>query len=142
MKINAIPLSQLPDIDDPSGMFVFASKTEPNGELFSGKYSLDSFLAEMAQKLQLERRLSYTFEKNGAAKVFTDEPMTIYRIATKDVGELIIQIDGIDQLVEANSDINISVPAGSVIGIGANLPEGRPDVQEIHVFIYAKAKLS
>lgn len=142
MKISAIPLSTLPNIDDPSGMFVFASKTEPNGELTSGKYSLDSFLAEMAQKLQLERRLSYTFEANGYANVFTDEPMTIYRIATKDVGGLIIKVNGTEQPVEPNKAINLSVPAGSVISIGANFPENKPDIKEIYVFIYAKAQLS
>lgn len=141
MKINAIPLSQLPDIDDPSGMFVFASKTEPNGELFSGKYSLDSFISEMAQKLQLERRLSYTFEKLGAVKVFTDEPMTIYRIATKNISEVFIEIDGIEQEFDTDTELNITVPAGSVIGIGVNKAKDI-DVKEMYVFIYAKAKLS
>ena len=86
-KIAAIPLSELPEIKDPSGFWIFGSKKESNGALNSGKYLFEN-LAEYAKQLQLERRMSINMGLASPYEMFVGEEMTIYRVEGLNVSKL------------------------------------------------------
>ncbi len=129
-SIVPVPLSQLDEIKDPDSFFVFASKTDPNGMVESGKV-LFSELGEVVKKLQLERRISLTMEATET-DMFIGEEMTIYRVEGYNVSEC--SING--NPVPVGSDINIPIPKStlttfSIVRSGTD-PKG-------YLFIYAKA---
>lgn len=132
-KITPLPLSELPEITDPQGFWIFGSKVGSNGALTSGKYLFEN-LAEYSRKLQLERRLSVNLGLSSPYEMFIGEAMNIYRVEAKYAAK--VMIDGKEVATDRN--ISISIPAKSLIRFDA-IPEGMEPV--VHLFIYAKATL-
>ena len=129
-SIVPVPLSQLDEIKDPDSFFVFASKTDPNGMVESGKV-LFSELGEVVKKLQLERRISLTMEATET-DMFIGEEMTIYRVEGYNVSEC--RING--NVVPVGKDVAVAIPKSSlntfsIVRTGTD-PKG-------YLFIYAKA---
>lgn len=131
-KIAAVPLSELPRIEDPSGFWIFGSKEEAGGTFTSGRFLFDQ-LAEYARKLQLERRISLRME-SLSADMFIGEKMTIYRVEGKNVSSL--KIDG--QAVPTDTDIEIDVEPKSVVQFEITTELTDPVA---YLFIYAKAEV-
>jgi hypothetical protein len=132
-KITPLPLSELPEIDDPGGFWILGSKTESNGALTSGKYLFEN-LAEYAKRLQLERRLSINLGLSSPYEMFIGEAMTIYRVEALNTST--VTING--NQVETDTAVSIHIPAKSLVQFSAT-PEGTDPVA--YLFIYAKATL-
>lgn len=133
-KLAPIELSSLPTIKDPSGFWIFGSKSEADGTLNSGKYLFDR-LAEYARNLQLERRIALTME-NTEMEMFIGEEMTIYKIDTKNIGSL--SINGEAFAKPDNKILSKKIEKGSLIKFSIEYQTTDPIG---YLFIYAKAKL-
>lgn len=129
-NILPVPLSQLDEITNPDSFFVFASKTNEDGSIESGKV-LFAELGEVVKKLQLERRISLTMESSGT-EMFIGEEMTIYRIEAYNVSEC--RING--NIVPIGKNVDIHIPKGSLATFGITRPGTDP---RGYLFIYAKA---
>lgn len=131
-SIVPVPLSQLDEIDNPDSFYVFASKTEPDGTVESGKV-LFTELGDVVKKLQLERRISLTMESRET-EMFIGEEMTIYRVEAEKVLECRIN----DIVIPIGKDIEISVPKGSMVKLNVTRSDTDP---KSYLFIFAKATL-
>lgn len=131
-KITAVPLSDLPEINDPEGFWVFGSKDAGNGTFLSGRFLFDR-LAEYARKLQLERRISLRME-SASTEMFIGEKMTIYRVEGQNISSL--KING--QAVDMDRAVSIQVAPKSLVqfDIASQLTD-----PVAYLFIYAKAEL-
>ncbi|MBK5721835.1 hypothetical protein JGH11_13225 [Dysgonomonas sp. Marseille-P4677] len=133
-KLDPVGLSSLPTIEDPSGFWIFGSKSEGDGTLTSGKYLFDK-LAEYARNLQLERRIALTME-NKEMRMFIGEEMTIYKIDTLNVSSLSIDVESFSK--PDNQILNKKVEKGSLVKFSIEYQTTDPTA---YLFIYAKAKL-
>lgn len=131
-NIKAVPLSELPVIKEPDSFFVFASKTDENGVMESGRVMFDE-LKEMVRKLQLERRISLTMESTET-EMFIGEEMTIYRVEAYNVGELRVNT----KVVTIGKDVNVVIPKSTLATFSITRSGTDP---KGYLFIYAKAKL-
>lgn len=129
-NILPVPLSELDEIKNPDSFFVFASKTNADGTVESGKVMFAE-LGEVVKRLQLERRISLTME-SAETDMFIGEEMIIYRLEAHNVSEC--RING--NSVPIGNDIEIPIPKGSVVTFGATRPGTDP---KGYLFIYAKA---
>jgi hypothetical protein len=131
-SIVPFPLSELDEIKEPDSFFVFASRTNTDGTVESGKVMFAE-LGEAVKRIQLERRISLTMESTST-DMFIGEEMTIYRVEGHNVGEC--RING--TIVAIGSDINIAIPRSTVttFSITRSLTDSKG-----YLFIYAKAKL-
>lgn len=136
-KISPVRLSELPEINEPEGFWIFGSKEDENGSFESGKYLLEN-LMEYAKQLQLERRLSFMIGSTENPQLYVDEAMTIYKVGAKDILRLSIEVDGVSHDIALDSEISIDVPAKSVITLDAT--PASTDTLKMFVFIYAIAK--
>lgn len=133
-KPAPVELSSLPTIEDPSGFWIFGSKSESDGTLSSGKYEFDKF-AEYARSLQLERRIALTME-NTEMEMFIGEEMTIYKIDTKGVSSLTIDDEAFSK--PDNKILNKKIEKGSLVKFKIEYKTTDPMA---YLFIYAKARL-
>lgn len=131
-SIVPVPLSQLDEIENPDSFYVFASKTEPDGTVESGKV-LFTELGDAVKKLQLERRISLTMESRET-EMFIGEEMTIYRVEGHNVGECIIN----DKVIPIGKDVEISLTKGELSKFGITRPLSD---SKSYLFIFAKATL-
>lgn len=131
-SILPVPLSELDEIKDPDSFFVFASRTNADGSVESGKVMFAE-LGEAVKRIQLERRISLTMEST-ATDMFIGEEMTIYRVEGHNVGEC--KING--NVVAIGEDVGVSLRKGelSTFSIIRTLTDSKS-----YLFIYAKAKL-
>ena len=131
-SIVPVPLSQLDEIKNPDSFFVFASKTNLDGTIESGKV-LFTELSEAVKKLQLERRISLTMESTQT-EIFIGEEMNIYRIEGYNVSEC--RVNG--NVVSIGKDVEVSLPKGELSTFSAirSLTDSTA-----YLFICAKAKL-
>jgi hypothetical protein len=132
-KITPLPLSELPEIAEPNGFWIFGSKAESNGALTSGKYLFEN-LAEYAKQLQLERRLSINLGLSSPYEMFIGEAMTIYRVEALNASQ--VTING--TTVATNKNISVNIAAKSLVGFHA-MPASTDAT--VYLFIYAKATL-
>lgn len=132
-KIVAIPLSELPEIKDPSGFWIFGSKKESNGALSSGKYLFEN-LAEYAKQLQLERRMSINMGLASPYEMFVGEQMTIYRVEARNVSRL--WIDGNE--VPLDKTVSLKIAAKTLVEFKV---EKAGTESTGYLFVYAKATL-
>lgn len=132
-KIAPLPLSELPEIAEPNGFWIFGSKTESNGSLTSGKYLFEN-LAEYAKQLQLERRLAINLGLSSPYEMFIGEAMTIYRVEADKVSTVKIN----DTVVALDKTISVKIPAKSLVSFSVD--GGTTDPTK-YLFIYAKATL-
>lgn len=133
-KLAPVPLSSLDTIEDPSGFWVFVSKTNSDGSMVSGKYLFDQ-LEEQAKRMQLERRISLTMESEDH-EIFVGEEMTIYKIEAKNVGKLSINGKDIPNFDSRKLDEKIEKMSVVQLHIARQLTDPKS-----YLFIYAKAKL-
>jgi hypothetical protein len=131
-NIVPVPLSELDEIKDPDSFFVFASRTNTDGTVESGKVMFAE-LGEAVRKIQLERRISLTMESTST-DMFIGEEMTIYRVEGHNVGEC--RING--NIATIGSNVDIHIPKGSVVSFSATRPGTDP---KGYLFIYARAKV-
>lgn len=89
---KAIPLSELPEIEDITGYWVFGSTESQNGAFESGRFSLARYLGVAVDKLQLERRINFTVESE-IHEMLISEPMTIYKVDSEKLDKLEISQD-------------------------------------------------
>jgi len=133
-KTSPVELSQLQEISDPSGFWIFGSRRNEDGVFESGRYEFDK-LADYARKLQLERRISLAMETEDI-EMFIGEEMTIYKIVAKNVKDLVINNS---EIAEADyKELDIPMEEGSVMNI--HLARSGVD-PKAYLFIYAKAKM-
>lgn len=133
-KLVPVELSQLPAIENPSGFWIFGSKTEEDGTFSSGRYLFDK-LAEYARDLQLERRISLTMETEEM-EMFIGEEMTIYKIVSQNVKTLKINgtvIENVD-----NNTLDLKVDKASILKLAITTKLSSP---KAFLFIYAKATM-
>jgi hypothetical protein len=130
-SILPVPLSELDEIKDPDSFFVFASRTNADGSVESGKVMFAE-LGEAIKKLQLERRISLTMESNET-EMFIGEEMTIYRIEGYNVSEC--RVNG--NVVPIGKEVEVSLPKGELSTFSATRPLTD---SKAYLFIYAKAK--
>ena len=136
IKLSPVSISTLSEIDDPTDFWIFGSKEE-DGIMTSGKYSLNKVL-EFAQRLQLERRLSFYMESENMEMYF-DEAMTIYRIAGLNISDIKIKIADLEYPVNPDEDVAVSVPAKSIASF--KVTRKLTDTK-MFLFIYAKANIN
>lgn len=137
-KFTAVKLSSLPEIEKPEGFWIFGSKENEDGTLASGRYPLEHLL-DYVQKIQLERRMAYTFEKASSYDIYIDEELTIYKVGMKDMARLRVTINGAETVIEPNQSLALTIPAKSVINFQAT--PASTSITAMYAFIYAKAKL-
>lgn len=137
IKLSPISISTLPEIDDPTDFWVFGSKEDEDGIMTSGRYSLNKVL-EFAERLQLERRLSFYMETNDIEMYF-DEAMTIYRIAGDNISDTTIKIGDNEYLANLDEEVSISIPAKSKVTF--SVTKKLTDTK-MFLFIYAKANIN
>lgn len=131
-KLLPVKLSSLPEIEEPSGFWVFGSKMNDRGMLESGKFLFDK-LAEYARRLQFERRISLRME-SATTDMFIGEKMTIYRVEGANVAKLLID----NREISLDRDVEIEVAPKSIIRLAVT-PRLTDPVS--YLFIYAKAEL-
>lgn len=131
-NIIPVPLSDLDEIRNPDSFFVFASKTNADGSVESGKVMFDK-LGEAIKKLQLERRISLTMESTQT-DMFIGEEMTVYRVEAYHVSEC--RINGV--LVPVGKNVEIHIPKGALVTFSAVNSGTDPNC---YLFIYARATM-
>lgn len=107
-------VSELNEIDDPSGFWIFGSKTDGNGFVSSVRYSFDKlaeYVINAAQEMQLERRIALTMERLEQV-IPIGEDMTIYKVLAKNVKKLELKANTPE--VEVWTEIPVD---GSLVGI-------------------------
>lgn len=133
-KLTPVELSLLPAIENPSGFWIFGSKTEKDGSFSSGRYLFDK-LEEHANSLQLERRISLTMETEET-EMFIGEEMTIYKIDSLNVGSL--SINGEDFSNPNDKVFNKKIDKLTKVSFKITRQTTDP---KAFLFIYTKAKM-
>mgnify|MGYP000872147049 CR=1 FL=1 len=131
-QIAAIPLSKLPEVEEPDNFYIFGSEELPNGTLDSRKYKLEN-LMEYARNLQFERRISLTMERDTHT-MFIGEEMTIYKVEVHNISEL--KING--QKIQTDKNIQVKISPKTLITFDVSRTNYDPVG---YIFIYAKAKV-
>lgn len=132
-QLVPIPLSTLPEVEKPDNFWMFGSEELPDGTLDSRKYKLEN-LVEYAKKLQFERRISLTMERNTHT-MFIGEEMTIYKVEVHNISEL--RVNG--QIVETGKNIQMRIEPRTLVTFEVSRTNFDPMG---YIFIYAKATLS
>jgi len=135
-KTAAIPLSELPVIDDneTGDFWLFASTEDNNGVFESKRYNLSEYLKTVKGALQLERRISLSIGSD-IQTMFIGEGMTIYKTEALNISTL--KINGQD--VTTGADVNIEVPPRSLVTFETTRTTTDPTG---YIFIYARAKVN
>jgi hypothetical protein len=129
IKVAPIPLSELPEINEPKGFWIFGSKDESNGTVTSGKYKFDN-LEKYAKRLQLERRLTINMSLSSPYEVFIGEQMTIYKVDAVNVSALRIN----DVSVAIDETVEIDIPPKSIVRFVVEKQQTDPTA---YLYIYA-----
>lgn len=113
---RAIPLSELPIIEDVTGYWLFGSTENQNGAFDSGRFSLSRYLATAVDKLQLERRINFTVESE-THEMLISEPMTIYKVDSEKLDKLEISQDrgATWTNVPLSGSVNITVSVRNIV---------------------------
>lgn len=131
-QLAPIPLSGLPEVEKPDNFWMFGTEEFADGTLDSRKYKLEN-LVEYAKRLQFERRISLTMERNTHT-MFIGEEMTIYRTEVHNISEL--RING--KKIETGRNIEIKIQPKTLVTFetvnSSSLPTG-------YIFIFARAKV-
>lgn len=135
-------VSELPEVDDPNGLWIFGSKTNSEQLVTSVKYPF-SKLVQFVDNMQLERRFTFQME-NREQIVPIGERMTIYKAKTTNVAKLEIGIAGSDKWTEIPTNglqSDIELDCGDSLINYALRATAINTLQACSVYIMAKVKI-
>jgi len=131
-KLTPVPLSQLPEIDDPAGFLIFGSK-EADGRLISGYYRFEG-LADYARNLQLERRIQLAME-TSETEMYIGETMEVYEVKGYNAGKVLIAYN--DELFDTDEDMPVTLPADTIVRFMVT-----SELTDAKRYLYLKARIT